>query len=426
MTLRDYQLRALDEAGGHFARGARAVLLQLATGLGKTRTAVHACQRHLEKGGRGVLFVAPRRELVTQATAAFGGPHPKIHVRTIQSLTEDVPDASLVVLDEARHYLSDEWSKLREKLPDAFYLGLDATPERSDGRGLGTMFDAIVPGLPVREAIRLGYLVAPEVVRPDRALEAGELAQGVVDAYEAHAPDTKAIVFLPSVAEASRIATAFRERGVLASHVSGEMPDKARDGILADFASDGGLRVLTNAQLLTEGYDCPDVETVILARGFGTAGAYLQAVGRALRPAPGKTKALILDLRGISHVHGDPDEPRTYHLSGKAVRRKGEGEDVRFCPVCGAPTATQACEQCGHAGEMRLRPPRVLGLPMTRFAKLRQDDEEQRALRLSRWLAAARARGWREGQAMHRFRAAYGTWPDRGLVARARSMMGGG
>lgn len=423
MTLRDYQLRALTEASGHFAKGARSVLLQLATGLGKTRTAVHACQRHLELGGKGVLFVAPRRELVTQAVAAFGGPRPNVHVRTIQSLSDDVPDVSLVVLDEARHYLSDEWSKLREKLPHAFYLGLDATPERADGRGLGTMFDVLVPGLPIRDAIARGYLVAPEVVRPDRALEAGELAQDPVDAYLGFAPKSKAIGFFPSVAEAQRMAAKFCERGVRAAAVWGEMPTRDRESALKALA-DGDLDILTNQYLLGEGLDIVSVETVILARGFGTAGAYLQAVGRALRPAPGKTRALVLDLRGISHVHGDPDEPRTYHLEGKAVRRKGEGEDVQFCPVCGAPTATAACEQCGHAGEMRARPPRVLGLPMTRFAKLRQDDEEQRALRLSRWLSAARARGWREGQAMHRFRAAYGDWPSRSLLARARSMAG--
>lgn len=244
-----------------------------------------------------------------------------------------------------------------------------------------------------------------------------------MDAYLEHAPGTKAIVFLPSVAEAERIAGQFVDAGVRALSVSGSLPEAVREERLAWFAS-GRVQVITNAQLLTEGYDCPDVETVILARGFGTAGAYLQAVGRALRPAPGKTRALVLDLRGISHVHGDPDEPRTYHLSGKAVRRKGEGEDVRFCPVCGAPTVTAACELCGHAGEMRRRPPRVLGLPMTRFAVLRQDDDDTKAERLARWLKAARARGWREGQALHRFKGAYGAFPTKALVARARAMTG--
>jgi DNA repair protein RadD len=418
-ALRDYQLDVLEKARHAIEGGAKSVLIQLQTGLGKTRTAAFAAQNHLRLGGKGVLFVAPRKELVDQARKTLGDDL-RIHVRTIQGLT-DTPEASLVILDEARHYLSDEWSKVRERYPHAIFLGLDATPERADGRGLGTMFDAIVTGISVKRAIAEGYLVEPHILRPDRNLQPGELAQDPVAAYLEHAKDTRAIGFFPSVKEAQRVAEEARAANVSSEAVWGEMPTKQRAAALEAFSL-GYTDLLTCSSLLLEGYDCPAVETVILARGFGTAGGFLQAVGRALRPFEGKTRALVLDLRGVSHVHGDPTEERTYHLEGKAVRRANEGPDVRFCPVCGGTVAQLPCEQCGHSGELRHRKPRILGLALTRFAKLREDDEDTKAARLSRWMSHARSKGWREGQAFYRFKGAYGQAPSRALIQRARAM----
>jgi DNA repair protein RadD len=425
--LRDYQRSALERAR-HLVReqGKRAVLLCMPTGTGKTRTAVEACWGHVQQGGRP-LFVAPRRELVQQAQRALRerGLH-LAWVRTIQELSRanaEIPPATMVVLDEARHYVADAWSELREKLPNALFLGLDATPERGDGRGLGGMFDALVEAITVKDAIAQGFLVEPVTLRPDRFLDANELAQDPIDAYFEHAPGTSAVVFAPTVNTAIQYTCRFRERGVSAAAVWGEMGEKARDAALEDYAC-GDVKVLTNAFLLTEGWDSPRTETVILARSFGTAGSYLQAVGRGLRPSPetGKSGCTILDLRGISHEHGDADEPRTWHLDGRAARRPSDDIDVRFCPVCGSPVVGKECETCGHAGEMRHRPPRVLGLPMQRFARVRQDDDDARAARLSKWLRLARSKGWKEGQALHRFKATYGDWPSRALVARARAM----
>lgn len=422
--LRDYQAASLDRARALLREGKRAILITQPTGCGKTRTAVEACWGHVQQGGRP-LFVAPRRELVQQATAALRQRGLDLAwVRTIQELSRpgaDIPPATMVVLDEARHYVADAWSELRQRLPDAIYIGLDATPERGDGRGLGGMFDALVEAITVRDAIAQGYLVPAETLRPERALGPNELAQDPVDAYQQHAAGTSAVVFASTVNQAIGYACEFRKRGISAAAVFGEMGERARDAALADYAR-GDVKVLTNAALLCEGWDAPRTETVIIARGFGTAGGYLQAVGRGLRPSPGKTRCLVIDLRGVSHDHGDPDEPRTWHLEGKAARRAGDDIDVRFCPVCGSPVVGTECEVCGHAGEMRHRPPRVLGLPVQRFARIRQDDDDARAERLSRWLKLARSKGWREGQAYHRFHAAYGEWPTAALKSRARSL----
>lgn len=416
--LRPYQQEALDKAREHVLAGKRSVLIQLATGLGKTRVAVEACALHAEQGGKP-LFIAPRKELIDQARTALRARGLELAwVRSIQELSRpnaEVPPATLVVLDEARHYVADAWSELRAKLPNALYIGLDATPERGDGRGLGSMFDVIVEAISLRDATAQGWLVPAETLRPDRALGPGELAQDPVDAYLEHAAGTSAVVFAPSVELAIQYACAFRDRGVKVGAVFGDMQSAARTRWLDDYSA-GRCSVLTNAYLLTEGWDSPRTECVILARGFGSAGGYLQAVGRALRPYDGKTKALIIDLRGVSHTFGDPDEPRTWHLDGKAARRAAEGADVRFCPVCGSPVVTEAgagaCELCGHAGEMRLRKPKVLGLPLQRFARKRAEGLEEKARTFARWLALARSKGWKTGHAWHRFVAVYGEKPS--------------
>jgi superfamily II DNA or RNA helicase len=199
------------------------------------------------------------------------------------------------------------------------------------------------------------------------------------------------------------------------------MPTKTRDHWLASYAA-GKTKVLANVQLLTEGWDAPRTETIILARGCGTAGTFLQMVGRALRPFEEKARALLIDLRGVSHVHGAPDAPRTWHLDGRACRRAGDEVEVRFCPVCGAIVTGPACGECGHDGAMRHRPPRVLGLPMQRFAQKRQENDEERARTLARWLGTARTKGYRVGWAFARYRAVYGAAPSNDVTKLARAI----
>lgn len=429
--LRPYQLDVLRAVEEQFAEGVDSILIQLATGLGKTRIAVELCYRHAKTDGE-FLFVAARRELVEQAKQALRARGLDLAwVRTIQELTAPgavVPQASLVVLDEARHYVSDSWYALRKALPFATIVGLDATPERGDGRGLGGMFEALVQGPSIASATAAGFLVPCEIMAPARPLGPGELAQDPIDAFIAGGIGP-GVLFAASVEIAIQYACVAREKNLRAAAVWGAMKVAERDRILAEYAA-GELDVLTNAMLLTEGWDAPRTACVVLARGFGTAGSYLQAVGRGLRPSPGKTRCLLLDLRGVSHIHGSPAEPRTWHLEGKAARRTEDDENIRFCPVCGAPVATRlgsdGCDECGHKGEMRLRPPRVLGLPMQRFAHIRRDTEDEKAARLAKWLGEARAQGHKDGRALHRFKGTYGVFPPRDIQRAAMAILRGG
>ena len=407
------------------------------TGFGKSVLIALIAQAAVARGGR-VLVVVHRLELVSMLAGRLrdqglrvGEIHPgatpfpaPVQVASLQTLLArgTLPDATMLIWDEAHHLLAMEWARLWRSYPDARLIGFTATPMLADGTGLGAAFDGMVVAASKQELRDAGVLVPCEVLDPGRPLGPGELAQDPVDALAAY-PDEKAVVFAPSVQVAIQYACSLRDRGIAAEPIWGDMPAGKRADALASYAR-GETRVLTNVAILTEGWDDPATSIVCLARRVGHLGLYDQMVGRGLRAHPGKTRCLLLDLVGATHLHGPPDEERRYSLEGHGVRRAQDVADVRFCPVCGSPVTEPPCFECGHEGELRQRRPRVLGLPLQRFARIRQDDTEQRALRLSRWIADARARGHREGAALHRFKGAYGAFPDRAVIARARSLAG--
>ncbi len=406
------------------------------TGFGKSVLIAEIARRHIELGGF-VLCVVHRLELVTQLAKKLraqgvtcGEIHPgatafpaRAQVASLQTLLArtERPPATLLIWDEAHHMLADEWSKLWLDYQGVYRLGFTATPALADGSGLGAAFGGLVVAATKSELRASGVLVPCEVMSPDRALESGELAADPVMAYENLGTDEQAVVFAASVQIAIQYTCEFRNRGITAAAVWGEMPGEVRANALADYAA-GRTRVLTNVALLTEGWDHPPASVCILARRVGHLGLYDQMVGRVLRGAPGKTRAVLLDLVGATHLHGPPDEERRYALEGRGLARAEDLPDIKFCLVCGSPNTTPPCVECGYAGEMRHRKPRVLGLPLVRFAALRREDDDARAARLARWIQEARNRGYREGQAFHRFKGAFGEMPTRSVISKARAL----
>ena len=417
-SLRPYQQAAVDALQN-------GDLLVMPTGVGKTITLAEFVSNRSQAGER-CLWVAHRAELVSQASnalrAAWLEPELNVWVRSIQELRRNGgPKADWLIWDEAHHAVSDDWSQLRTaQYPEAKVIGASATPERGDGRGLAGIFNRIVEPIKTREAIEQGYLVPARTLRPDRPLGPGELAQDPLEAYAQFANSKKAIIFAPSVELAIQWACRLRDGlGIPAFALWGDMPLADRLDKLESFRM-GKVRVLVNVEILTEGTDIPDVECVVLARGFGTTGGYLQAVGRGLRPSPGKKECLVLDLRGASHDHGEVDDDRIYSLDGRGIRKAEDSIEVRFCPVCGSPVVGTDCEKCGYAGELRRRPPRVLGLPLDRFARKVAESPEARAKTFSRWLLEARRAGHKDGRAYHKYRAVYQEPPSRQVQQLAR------
>jgi superfamily II DNA or RNA helicase len=444
MQLREYQRLALDKARAHMEAGRKRVLIVMPTGGGKTCTASEACREHVQQGG-SVLWVAHRRELIKQGVATLGqyglsvgafglNSAAPVQVESIQSLVHpsrrEVPPATLVVADEAHHLMAEEWRKLAEIYNDCLLIGLTATPERGDGQPLGDIFNELVVAAQMSQLIALHEqdptvgLVPCDVKRPEHedgspwVLRSDEVAQHPVEAYRLFAGSERAVVFAPNVPAAREFADDFNRVGIAADIVHSKMPKDERDSVLKLFAR-GELRVVCNVNILSEGWDDPGCSVCILARGCEHAGLYIQMVGRVMRPAPGKVRAILIDLRGMSYVHGLPAADRQYELTGVAIKT-AEIEEERHCPYCNRILeGSGKCPNppCQRVGESKaLETPHSVDAKMVHVEwddKMAGDPISARTARLAEWLRDARSKGHKAQAAVLAYKRIYGFFPSR-------------
>ncbi len=365
--LRDYQVDILNRIVEAGRGGCKRALACMPTGSGKTMLAGAFVERAVA-AGQPVLALAHRRELVEQMVRSFSeqvgikigtvqagvhNPYPgaRVQVASIQTLLArgTRPPAHLLVIDEAHHLAAKRWSAILADYPDAFALGLTATPERGDGKPL-TMFEELFAGPQPSELIAANHLVPSDIIAPHAALTEG-IAWDPVESYLKHARGRRCINFAKSVEHSQAIVTGLLNAGVPAAHLDMDTHKTLRGRILKQFAQ-GHLHVLSNVNLLTEGVDIPSCEVTMLSCAVGSLGKYLQAVGRSLRPAPGKGSALLLDLRGACHLFGAPDIDRYYALEGdEGLRGAKPNLTDRTCKQCDGirPLGPGPCPLCGFS-----------------------------------------------------------------------------
>lgn len=421
IELRPYQQRAIADVRAAYRRTKR-VLLVAPTGFGKTATASALITWAVAKGRR-VVFAVHRREIVRDTLRRLEGAgvpcglvmagerasDAPVQVCSVQTLVARAaaPPADLIVWDEAHHCAADTYREIAAQYPRAWHLGLTATPERADGVGLRDAFDELVVGATVRELQEQGYLAECDVIAPDTRRDA--LAMEPTAAWEKYAEGRPTVVFHRTVEESLRFA---RGLGSLCAHIDGSMGRAHRDAQLDSFAR-GRVQVLSNVYVLTEGWDAPRAKVCILARGCGSPGTYLQMVGRVLRRA-GDERALVVDLAGVTHEHGLPDEDREYSLDGIARKPTSDREWISQCLACGFVTRGvsrgPACRQCGAVWPAP-EPVRIEAAEMTAVRSVvprwKRDEELERLTRI------ARERGYKPGWASVRFKEQFGFWPRR-------------
>lgn len=395
IDLRPYQQQIVTDCRHAFREGDRKVLVQLATGGGKTVLGSFMVHGASQQRNLTCWWLVHRRELISQASRTFydmGIPHgiiagghasdplARVQVGSIQTIArrlDNLPPPDMIVFDETHHIGAAQWTEIFERYPNAYVLGLTATPWRLDGRGLGQWYARMIQGPTVADLIGQGSLSPYRLFAPSapdmRAVQtqAGDYKQraladimdkpsitgDAVQHYRQLCPSKRAVAFAVSIEHSRHIAAEFNSAGIRAEHVDGTMDIGERDAAVARFVA-GETLILSNAELFGEGFDVPAIEAAILLRPTKSLSLYLQQVGRALRPAPGKQHAVILDHAGNSLTHGLPDDEREWTLDDREKqRRSAPGEvPVRQCEHCFRVfRPAPRCPGCGHQAAVQAR-----------------------------------------------------------------------
>lgn len=342
MELRPYQGEAVAAIENEWKKGVKRTLLVLPTGTGKTICFAKVTEDCVRMGDR-VLILAHRGELLDQArdkiakATGLGCSIEKaeescldsffrVTVGSVQTLMRPSrleqfkPDYfNTIIIDEAHHALSPSYRNVLDYFDKAKVLGVTATPERGDLKNLGEVFDTLAYEYRITQAIKQGYLCRIKALTIPLKLDisgvgisAGDYKVGeigtaldpyldqIADQMAEHCMDKKTVVFLPLIATSQKFRDILNDRGFRAAEVNGESEDRAE--ILADFEA-GKYNVLCNSMLLTEGWDCPSVDCIVVLRPTKVRSLYAQMIGRGTRLSPGKDHLLLLDFLWMTEKH---------------------------------------------------------------------------------------------------------------------------
>ena len=342
MELRKYQQESINSIQEEWNNGRKRTLLVLPTGCGKTVVFTKLAEEMVKQGKR-VLILAHRTELLEQASdklfkitglktalekadSTAIGSWCRVSVGSVQTLQRDkrlnqFPKDywDVIIVDEAHHILSDGYMKVMKYFDVANVLGVTATPDRSDMRNLGSYFESLAYEYSLVQAIKEGYLSKIKALTIPLSLDLSNVSMSagdfkasdvgtaldpyleqIADEMVKQCADRKTVVFLPLVKTSQKFRDILNAKGFRAAEVNGESKDRAE--VLQDFEDDK-YNVLCNSMLLTEGWDCPSVDCVVVLRPTKVRALYSQMVGRGTRLHPGKEELLLLDFLWHTERH---------------------------------------------------------------------------------------------------------------------------
>ena len=392
------------------------------TGTGKTVLFSEIVSLGFNKGKK-ILIVVHRKELVDQITkkleslevqlgliiAGKKADYSKIiQVASIQTLSRrEHPEANLIIIDECHHSKAETYKKLWEIYPQAKFLGVTATPVRLSGEGFDELFDELIESPSVSYFIQHKFLVplrqlvgaVPDLsgvkkrqgdymtsMLSNVMLDA-DLMVNLVESYKKHALGKSTIVFAVDIEHSKSIVERFKEVDISAEHIDSNTPKELRASILEQFKAKK-INVISNVEIITEGFDFPECEVVQLARPTKSLGLYLQMVGRVMRTAPGKSEGIVLDNAGLWLEHGLAIIDRSWSLKGSAKKKMSFGGRGEI-----------GLDKDGALREVnRFRPNEVEGLELIPLT-----EELDRLLNFETFLQSARSHNYKMLFAYHRY-----------------------
>lgn len=372
MELRDYQRELISRTMDAYRSGKYAPCVVLPCGGGKSVIEAEIARRFTQRE-RTVLFLVHRRELCAQIEetfSAYGVDMAYCKVMMVQTMARRLKNAeppALIMTDENHHSLAATYKRIYDAFPETRRLGVTATPARLDGSGLGDVNDVLIEGVTAKWLIDNSYLspydyYAPNITMPKFRIRHGDfdvkqigdyflsnvrkIYGDVLRHYKRLADGKQAVCYLPTVESSRETARLFIESGIPAAHIDGTTPDGERRAVIEGFRR-GDIRILCNVDIISEGFDVPDCECVILLRPTKSLTLFIQQSMRCMRYKEGK-RAIIIDHVNNVARHGFPDADREWSLEGK---KKKEGEaPVKTCPECFAciPLSSAECPHCGY------------------------------------------------------------------------------
>jgi superfamily II DNA or RNA helicase len=372
MQLRPYQKEAKEAIQAEWEKGIRRTLLVLPTGTGKTIVFSKLTEDSVRDGER-VLVLAHRGELLDQAADKLSkstglgcatekaeesclGSWYRVVVGSVQSLMREKRLSQfpqdyfdVIIVDEAHHCISDSYQRVLEYFKDAKVLGVTATPDRGDMKNLGQYFESLAYEYTLPKAIKEGFLcpikaqtIPLKLDLTGVGIQAGDFKTSdlgtaldpylyqIADEMAKCCMDRKTVVFLPLIKTSQKFTEILAGKGFRAAEVNGESAD--REQLLKDFDA-GKYNVLCNSMLLTEGWDCPSVDCIVVLRPTKIRSLYCQMVGRGTRLNPGKEYLLLLDFLWHTERHELCHPAHLICESEEVAQKMTENVEVAGCPV---------------------------------------------------------------------------------------------
>ena len=383
MPLRPYQEELVSRVREAWINGKRAPCIVLPCGGGKSCIVAEIARRTTEKKNR-VLFLVHRKELCEQIENTFrkwGVDMLRCQIIMVQTAArrlDKIPYPSLIITDENHHSLASTYKKVYEAFPKAKRVGVTATPIRLDGSGLADVNDELVVGVSAKWLIENNCLSPYDYYAPSLVDLTGiKIKKGdydvssvenlmlrkavfgdVIKYYKEFAEGRQAVCYCTSVRHSMETALQFNLAGIEAAHIDGSTPKSERERIINDFRR-GAIDILCNVDLISEGFDVPDCECVILLRPTQSLTLYIQQSMRCMRYRKGK-RAVIIDHVGNYARFGMPDADRSWTLEGRKKQKHevsaSEEVKIKECPECFAVfkpfaddgTPVNICPNCGY------------------------------------------------------------------------------